>query len=874
MNNLRQKKLQFILLLILFLGYKTQAQKIIQDRSSITAVVTKKQKGVVHTTAYVDYIVRRMDEKVMFSLSYSSIQISADQGYYYNGVKYGREVPGLIERLKSTTGSYPRILFDVYYGNEKQFSFTHSISAHNDLGSITGDFRTFATTPSKLENPQWKLVATQLESFNYAPDPTVWMAFDDLIINYERDKKSREEYTQLIKDGDSHFTKKEHDKALEFYVKASRHSLNDGYAKKQMEIIRNEMKKSLDKENFEKLMNNGRKSESENNHAEALAYYKAAAATGVNDRTAQDNANRVNQFIKNLKLEQEKEIIARQKEESQKKEQIEKDKERRQAEVSKILKEKEEEISRQNEEKLKEVKAEMEKEDQLKFEKERKLKLEEEKRQRLRLQKEEDEKIKKENKDRRDDDGKHISRMEKTMEYDPLLYKMKVDSAQKYLNLANEMDPYEALQLKNEWWDMNYYMSEFREGLNEPRRKQAWENSHQLLYKQRSYYDIAKNYFIEAIAYTDKDSHLHNYLLNRIKSLNLLIDIQKENIKKSQKGETVRQEKFKEAEAYRSINKIKNNQAKSKQTYQILTNDFMYPTLNSNVKGSENALQRQMDFENRLNEADQRATVNNAIVGVGSAAVLGTILNEDLRAGAYGNHSIGFNMFLKTGVAGYPVVANDKYKEGYIMESVIENMGVIPFQVGFDFWINRSKNWDIGISYDLTLGILPLAGRNNFLFENGGTVKINLGVKVIKLALEGSSHGRVGTFEYDYDVAMAQNNNPWLQPTDRIISGKFNYKVLKVGAGFHINFSDKDDDAHIRILAYAEKPSFYQNFDFKKPVFSGAGEVMFRGGFTVGFAFANNYPAGGNAEYSLRKYSNRTYFRGSAGKTWTLGKSK
>ena len=106
------------------------------------------------------------------------------------------------------------------------------------------------------------------------------------------------------------------------------------------------------------------------------------------------------------------------------------------------------------------------------------------------------------------------------------------------------------------------------------------------------------------------------------------------------------------------------------------------------------------------------------------------------------------------------------------------------------------------------------------------------------------------------------------------MTGEFNYTVLKAGGGLHINIADEYDDGYIRLMMYAEKPSFYTGFDNKKPVLSGGGQIVFRGGITVSFDYARNYPIAGKADNVLREHKHQDFFKFMFGKTWTIGKTK
>jgi hypothetical protein len=123
-------------------------------------------------------------------------------------------------------------------------------------------------------------------------------------------------------------------------------------------------------------------------------------------------------------------------------------------------------------------------------------------------------------------------------------------------------------------------------------------------------------------------------------------------------------------------------------------------------------------------------------------------------------------------------------------------------------------------------------------------------------------------------VALSDPNNPWQVPTEQVYTADISYNVRKLGAGLHISFAKDKRDGYLRLMYYAEQPSFYQGFNWMKPVWSGLGEVVFRGGVTLRFAYSKNYPMAGDAQYMMRTYTDRDYWRFSFGKTWTIGKTK
>ncbi len=866
----------FIVILMLCLSTKISAQKVIQEKRSLTANSVDDGKGVVSATAYIDYLVRRVDDEVVFNLSYSDVNIYADAGYYYKGKKYGREVPGLIEELKKTGGSFPRVNFDVYFGAVKMFSFKHAISAHNTLSAYGGDIRMFKTTKDKLDNPNWSLVANGLESFNYSPNSTIWMNIEELINKYERSIKEKEEYNGMIEEADRLQNSNKLNDALAIYLKASKHPLTNKYPSEQVEKIKSQLSNNEKEETYRNYIKQGESAEREKDYTSALSYYTAASKTGFNNSTADSYIRRVQNAINNLKKQQEEEIAKKQQEQNDKETALKKNLQKEQDEANKILEEKDRELEQKNIAELEKIKKDLEEEDRKKVEEKQQERYKQEADDRRRREQEKKERVQKEQDERREADASLIESFEEDMYYDPILYekyKMMGDEAE---DKAWAINPYSALELDKKWWDMNIHMEAFKDELNEPRRQEAFGKSLSLMHKMEAQLEWAKDYYMRAIKYTDRDSEQHKYLLRRIESMNKMVDFQKAMIEGSRQGEEQRQVNYQRAKEFKVAQKLSNNRAKAVLLYSNTTFGSKYPDWSGNIQ-VDNAVQNQLDFERRLNEADQQLLVNQAITGVTSQIAVGAMVDDSKTTQLYRKNDVGINIYSFTGYAGYPIVSNDTRKDGYIPETFNDQLNVAPFQGGFDLWLHRGKIWDFAINGDIIFGVLPFAGYQNNFFSYGGNVKVNVGYKRLKLAFEADHHNRSGNYEYDQDVAQASDPNNisiFQQPTNRILTGNFNYSVLKVGGGLHISVADESDDGYIRLLMYAEKPSFMTDYNIIKPILSLGTQVVFRGGITVGFDYSQNYPSAGKAENILSTYDSQAFWKLSFGKTWTLAKSK
>ena len=870
-------KFKFILIILSFLNFQALlAQKVLQEGGSLTAPLIPDEQGPASGSADLHYRVWGGEDYVLFSVSFSQIRFNTGAGFIYKNRKYGREVPGLIELLEKTGADYPKVHFDIYYGSAKQGSFTYSISARNDLSLLTGDFYKFQTSPAMAKGANWRLVATGFSDFNYKP-VTQWMNFQDLIFKYEREKKDREEYEELVQKADALFRSNQLEEAMKAYYSAAAHHLADSHPKAQAEKIKQQLAQEENRDRFEGIMQLAEKAAQQGDYAQALSYYNSASSMGVDNSSAERQARYMDQKIEEVKRQQEQELKEKQRLEAQKQEELLAEQERQKEEAEIAFREREEEIQRQKEEEEERILEDLERKERRKLEKEREEMLEAQQRERERQQQEEEERIQREEEDRRVHDDSRIGEMENQMAYNPLLYLKNLREAEKFFEKALSVNPYEALEIKQEWWDSNPYMEEFRDDLNEPRRQEAWEEHQNLLYQQEGDLDAAKYFFIEAIQYTDYNSAQHEYLLKKVDMINEMIDLQKSEIRMSRDFEVARQQDVETARAYKIVNRMRDNHDRAAISYHVLTQDYLYPNLNSTVENSANAIQRQYDFENRLNQADQQLSMDNAVTGYTTNIAMSAMFDESKSTELYANNTMGLNFFTFTGFASIPVVANDVPSEGKIPETFAETVMVMPFVAGFDWWINRGKFWDVAITGDGMVGVLPMLGYSNSLFSFGGNFKLNLGIKAVKLTVEADYHTRSASYKYDQDVAAsatADEYGYYLPPTERILTGDFNYSTIKVGGGLHINISDEWNDGYLRMLVYAEKPSFYQNYDMKKPVLSTGVQAVFPGGITVSALYSKNYPVAGKAEHLMYTYTDRDLVMVNVGKTWTIGTTR
>jgi len=629
------------------------------------------------------------------------------------------------------------------------------------------------------------------------------------------------------------------------------------------------MKKLTD---YNEIITKAKSAEYKGDYNTALLLYKTALSTGMNNAESESLIATAKNKIKKIKEDQEAEILQKEKLEQQRKEELEKTNRENAKKAAEILEKSAEELEAINEKKIREAAKELEGKEKAAAKKllDETYAAKQQEKERLAKEKE-DYKIK-EQKNRRIEDEKWIESAKKNMSYDPIKYNELKSYGDKYYEEGMSTDPYAALKLDSKWWDGNPYMKSFREDLNEPRRKEAWQNCLSLLYEVHASFDMAKDYYISAIEYTDLNSRQYNELIALIESMNNMIDFQKAMIDRSMEIEQEREKNFYQAkEAMKAATKS-GRQAKAYLLYSARTQGASYDEWNADPKQNQ-AVKERKNYVKRSEQAEKQLRQDEIITGVSTEIVTSAMFN-DKTSKALSNNEVAFNFFTNTGLRSYPIVANTQPVTGFIPETTVDGLLVMPIEAGAILWLHRGKYWNLGIAGDACFGVLPYKGYQNSTFTYGSNLKLDFGIRKVKLAFEIDQHRRLGTYNYDHDVAMEDFQNPFQQATNRILEGKFNYKVLKVGAGLHIDISSETEDGYIRLLMFADKPSFVTEYNIERPILSFGGQIVFPGGITLGFNYAQNYPAAGTAENVIKKYDDRAFFEARVGKTWTIGKTK
>lgn len=329
--------------------------------------------------------------------------------------------------------------------------------------------------------------------------------------------------------------------------------------------------------------------------------------------------------------------------------------------------------------------------------------------------------------------------------------------------------------------------------------------------------------------------------------MNNLIDFQLAMIERSLEIEQEREKNFYHAKDAMKAAVKSDRQAKAYLLYCARTKGASYDEWNADTKATK-AVKERKDYVKRSEQAEKQLRQDEIITGVGTEIVTSAMLYNKTSA-ALTNKDVAFNFYTTTGLRSYPLVANDLPITGYIPQTSVVGLLFMPIEVGTILWLHRGNNWNLGVAANASFGVLPYKGYKNSAFTYGSNLKFDFGIRRVKLAFEIDQHRRSRSYNFDRDVALEDLGNQYQQATNIIQEGKFNYKVLKFGVGLHIDMSTKEDDGYIRLLMFADKPSFITDYNFKRPILSFGAQIVALGGITAGFNYAQNYPAAGKAEY-------------------------
>jgi hypothetical protein len=225
-----------------------------------------------------------------------------------------------------------------------------------------------------------------------------------------------------------------------------------------------------------------------------------------------------------------------------------------------------------------------------------------------------------------------------------------------------------------------------------------------------------------------------------------------------------------------------------------------------------------------------------------------------------------FNFQLSTEYNNVPMLMNETSDVNTPITTTGELNAVIA-NIGLDSWYYRSKYVDVNLGLCAGYGVYPEEGNKTSFLHYSAKVNLDIGYKGIKLATLVQFLNRTGSKEVDKDIIMANMPNTNPSATNNIGSGSFEYNILRAGCGLKIGLSS--GYSNITLLIYAEKPDFYKEDVFVKPIYSYA--LEFNGDeFGFSFEYAPNYVIAGAKDYPLPNPESKDYFGFKLYKTWSL----
>lgn|GEM_PF-2183133 len=818
-------------------------------------------------TSTVGYRFIPYDGKLFLALA-ASTNVNPDNGYQYKGKIYrATQVAGLLPKLNVLKASYPNVTLKVFYRSVFKEEINTTIDGFS-LG-ILGDGQ-YLKNVSKTELADiagWRVEGVSLNSY-IQENLNKWFEVDEFLAKHETGIREKAEFDLLLSEGNSFFAIKDYLQAEARYKQALRYKQNEAFINQQLSIIKKAMENADKKRQYDAFMALAATSKAQKDYTNALSNYKGALATGFNDSYAKQQVDLMTVEIKRLKDEQElamkksnADLALDKKKLDQLKADVNNFKLQKEAE-QRVL----EKVAAENEERELARLAEI---DRSRLEAEREEQQKKEKEERDRKEKKKEEERKERRKAKRKALDNRIEAIEEVMEFNPDKLKQSLAAANTTKVKSEAINPNQALVVKAEWYDSNSYMEEFRDGLNEQKRRKANEDYLQLLLVKTDVVNDAINLYLKALGYAEYGSGTHKYILQQIDLLASESEFLDTSVEFNAEHEQLRRTY---QESNRVMLKIQKMEFNAQRTANAFSTINYINSLNRN--DGANASFQQYDLNNRLNQAQEANKVNNLIAGASTGLAMGALLDDSMQALKYGNNSMGFNVRISGGYMGIPITVNTD-PEGYVPSSTVKSLDPVHILPELDFWALRNKFVDIGLTGGGILGVNPITGIKNTFFSYYGKVKINAGVKRVKLAMEGAMGERFGNLEIDNDVAAVDAGYELTPDGARgaITKGKFKYGFTKVGGGLHIDISDDYNEKYVRALIFTEQISFLKNSFTKNPIYSYAVELSVGTGITISGEYAGNYVSGGIPQYDMEK-KNKALWAFRFGKIFTLVKTK
>lgn len=685
-----------------------------------------------------------------------------------------------------------------------------------------------------------------------------WAITKIVNITQKKEEQKTNEIQELIKAGDNAMLRQNYDGAQNNYLKVLNLDKTNQYADNQLKKIKRELVKVEAKKRFDALIDAGKSEEAKGNYANAERLYNDAAASEFNNSYAQEQVVRLNQ-LKAEKIKDAEATANAIKVKAETEEKIAADANEKKAATRKKFFEEKERLA---EEHLKIMRDSIA--DSLEEEERKKLledtRLFEKEQDALAIAKEKNEKdeLKTEALARRDEDNDEISRIEAIMKYDPIAYAESLDTADKLKNNAEDIDPWDEMDLKKEWWDNNTYIQYFADDLYEPQRRENHTKYIKKCFEAKSAFYSAKKGYLQAMQYVDKGSSEQQWLLDQIEYCHKSIDSFEANYMSDFRSEGIRIKQREDAKIMAEGQRIVDNRQKAR---------LAYASLPRNADSPAQYLTDTYKLADRMEVAHQQYVQDMAVAGVSQSLVMNTITNNDLGIKDNGDNFM-FNAHTSLEYNIVPILMNET-SDVALPETTVGELTAAIANIGMDLWFYRSKYTDVNLGFAAGYGVFPMEGIRTTFLHYSAKINVDIGYNWVKLATLAQFLNRTGEQEIDYDVTLSNQGNTSPSATNRIASGNFNYNILRVGGGLKIRFLSYDDFSNFTLMVYAEKPDFYEYDILNKPVFSYA--LEFNGAeMGMSLEYAPNYVIAGTKEYSLPNPSNKNYVAIKLTKTWTF----
>ncbi len=707
----------------------------------------------------------------------------------------------------------------------------------------------YAKSSSEKNAEEYTLTPIEVTSIGFDRVLDVQSLLDQKL----RKEKLSKELAQLERDAENAMSAKNYVEARSIYQKILRQDPTNAYASTQMKRAEGELEKKSAKDKFDNLMAAGEAEEKNDNLQAAQNLYSQAMATGFDNSLAQSKSNTVGEkiYAKKKELENQAKEVQEQIDKDLKKDRFENDKKAKETLTKK--KEIEREAEKIMENKLDSIAAQLDQADKKRIEEKKGeyYKKQEEDRK----AQEENEKIeeREEEEKRRSQDIKSIASLGQRS-YNAEAYYLNLKKAQQLLETALEIKPWEELQLKREWWDNNNYIQYFADDLYEKQRQDNHKNYLMKNSEAAAAMYNAKSQFINTLLYVDEGSREETNIMTSIERCNLQIDFLNKGWKMEWKSEQGRGENRQRARMLQESQILIDNRKKAELVYATLDSQAAYPAEN---------LTKKYELAERMNQAHQTYVQELAVAGISNSVGIELISSTE---SADGGENYGLlNGYASIGYGQFPILVNET-SDLAESKTNIEQFTFTDVSFGIDFWIVRLYNIGVNLGGRANLGLLPSEGSSTAMFNYSGLMNFDYGFKRLKIINTVEYLTRNGEYEIDYDVSSPSNNGP----TNRMGKAEFKYTVLRFGAGIKVDLTDEWEASHIILNIFAEKPSFYPENIFSKPIFTYDLEYMNFGGFAIKVGYSKNYVIAGNKQFNIAEPISKDFFHFSIGKYFTL----